>query len=115
MVALRQLAVDICADSISSSVHYSFLSCGKVIGCYGRAVDPASTETYSADAHASPGDATAHPHQPKRQHRIIGRQRLRQLILERLQPRTVTASCCSSFLPAETHPPGQMGHIRVQL
>jgi hypothetical protein len=89
MFALKQLALDITGDSISSIGHYSFHSSGKVVGCYGRAHCPLPSPESNAGAQALPGDAAAHEHQPKRQHRIIGRQRLRQLMFERLQPRTV--------------------------
>jgi hypothetical protein len=89
MVALKQLALDIEQDSISSIGHYSFHCSGKVVGCYGRALCPVLSPESFTGPQASPDDAAAHEHQPKRQHRIIGRQRLRQLMFERLLPRTV--------------------------
>jgi 2-polyprenyl-6-methoxyphenol hydroxylase-like FAD-dependent oxidoreductase len=89
VTALKHLAVDISGDSISSSVHYSFNSRGQVIGCYGHAQGPSSL---GQSAESARGDDTAHQHKNKRQHKIIGRQRLRQLMLDKLLPHTVTAA-----------------------
>jgi hypothetical protein len=120
MVALKQLAIDISADSISSSVHYSFDSSGKVIGCYGRAIGPSSADGTAAQAHVLHDNSDVHQHQPKRQHRIIGRQRLRRLMLEQLQPHTVNPACfeLSLALLAPTLPDvsaGEVGRVCVWL
>jgi hypothetical protein len=95
-------------------VHYSFLSSGDVIGCYGRAVCSSLPENFGADNHCFSGDAATHQHQPKRQHRIIGRQRLRQLILQRLLPYTVIAYGRFAF-PMITFASGKMGRVCLQL
>ena len=119
-MALKQLAIDISADSISSSVHYSFDSSGKVIGCYGRAIGPSSADGTAAQAHVLHDNSDVHQHQPKRQHRIIGRQRLRRLMLEQLQPHTVNPACLelSLALVAPTLPAvsaGEVGRVCVRL
>jgi hypothetical protein len=117
VAALKQLALDISGDSISSSLHYSFHSSGHVIGCYGRALGPLSSEgSITAASSAAHDVAAAHHHQPKRQHRIIGRQRLRRLMLERLLPHTVPAASLSLLIcPSRAVPSGEMGCVRVQL
>ena len=120
MVALKQLAIDISADSISRSVHYSFDSSGKVIGCYGRALGPYAAEDVSSHALVLHDNSDAHKHQPKRQHRIIGRQRLRRLMLERLQPHTVNHACPKLLLAflvltLPTVSEGEVGCVCVRL
>ncbi len=119
-MALKQLAIDISADSISSSVHYSFDSSGKVIGCYGRTIAPSSADGAAAQAPVLHDNSDAHHHQPKRQHRIIGRQRLRRLMLEQLQPHTVNPACLelSLALLSPTLPDvsaGEVGRVCVWL
>ena len=90
---MNQLCVDISGDSISSDSHYSFHRSGKIVGCYGRAPSLSPSEHVNVGAQVPLGGVSDHRDQPKRQHRIIGRQRLRQLMVERLQPNTVSTVC----------------------
>eukprot|EP00501_MAST-03F_sp_TOSAG23-6_P000757 GSMAST32.ASY1.ANO1.785.1 assembled CDS len=92
--ALEALGIRFEEESISSSAHYSFKPSGEVIGCYGRRLRAAAQRGSSNENNYYENKNTkTEKCKSRNKNRHIPRQRLRQLLYERLLPGTVQWGC----------------------